>query len=114
LVSMGTERTPEIGILVVGSFFRDSMPWVYDLGLEAFRALRSDDAGKAREMVSEFRRLVELSLHGPWGRELFGRSKEFFMLREEIEPLLERTIEMVLPDMPAGVAEANDSPPEDH
>jgi len=109
LISMGTERTPEIGILVVGSFFRDSMPWVHELGLEAFRALRSNDVGKAREAVSEFRRLVDLSLHGPWGREMFGRSKEFFMLREEIEPLLERTIEMAMPGIDASEAEDSDS-----
>jgi len=95
LADMGSERSPEVGLLVVASFFRDSMPWVYELGLEAFRCARDTDKEATRRTVEEFRRIVELSLHGPWGHELFGRSKETHMLREEIEPILERTIEML-------------------
>ena len=92
LMEMGLGTSPALGILVVSSFFRDAMPWIYELGLETYRLARNGKPEAVRDAVEEFRRIVEFSLYSPWGRELIGRSKEISILMEELERILERTM----------------------
>jgi len=93
LLHMGPTRSPALGILIVSSLFRDVMPWIYEVGVEAYRLARQGRSPEADEALLEFRRVVEFSLHGPLSREFFGRgSKDMFMLIEEIEPLMDRML----------------------
>ena len=48
-------QDPSIAILFVASLFRDVLPWIYELGIEAYRALR-DDRSNAQKMLSDFTR----------------------------------------------------------
>src|ERR1051326_540237 len=90
ITHMFPSQSEATGILVVASLFRDWMPWLYELGLETYREVRRGGEN-VHEMLAEFRRAVEVSLHGPLSREFLGRGgKEVFMLSEEIEPLLGR------------------------
>lgn len=99
LIDMGPKTSPALGILVVSSFFRDALPWVYELGLETYRIVRNGTVEDAREAIQEFQRVVEFSIHGPWGREFMGRSKEMFIMMEELEPLLDRTMRRIEEDV---------------
>ena len=78
----------ETALLVAASLFRDVLPWVYEAGMEAYRVAKIGDARAAREAMDEFRRLAEMTMHGPWGRELFGRSKETIMLMDELRMII--------------------------
>lgn len=71
-------------VLVAASLFRDQLPWVYEAGIEAYRTAKTGDPKVASEAMDEFRRLVDMTMHGPWGIELFGRNKEAMMLMEEL------------------------------
>ena len=84
-----------MGVLILASVFRDSMPWLYELGVEVYRVAKQGTAAELHEAAQEFRHAVEYSVHGPLSREFFGRSKEMFMVMEEIEPLLDRTLSML-------------------
>jgi hypothetical protein len=79
--------TNGIEILVIASLFRDSMPWIYELGLDAYRKFKSRSS-KSEEAFEIFRRMIHYSIHGPLA-ELFRHRKETFLIFEEIEPLLE-------------------------
>ena len=68
------------------------MPWVYELGVDAYHSARRGNSAEFQRAISDFRRVVEFSIHGPMSRELIGRSKEMFMMMEEIEPLLDRVL----------------------
>jgi len=92
LMQIAPAKSPAFGILLVASLFRDWMPWVYEIGVEAYRAAHSGSPSVARETFEEFRRIVEFSIHGPWAREFAGRSKDVYVLLEEIEPFLDRTL----------------------
>lgn len=92
MIHMFPGQPEGLGILVVASIFRDAMPWIYELGLETYRVARRGPGAEAASAIKEFRHTVELSLHGPWSREFFGRSKDTFMLMEEMEPMLERLL----------------------
>lgn len=82
------EGSRETALLVAASLFRDMLPWVYEAGMEAYRAAKTGDARSAREAMDEFRRLADMTMHGPWGRELVGRSKDTMMLMDELRMLI--------------------------
>lgn len=86
-IASGPHGNPWLGVLVVASLFRDSLPWIYDLGVEAYRVLR-EGRSDAQEQLEEFTRIIEFTIHGPIGHELFGGSKSMFMLMETVEPML--------------------------
>ena len=91
--SSETESAPT-GLLIIASLFRDAIPWLYEIGLEAYRTAKTGDVESAREAIRDFRRMVEFTIHGKLGHELLGRSKSAFILMEEIEPLIEE-LEMI-------------------
>lgn len=62
-----------IAILLLASFFRDDMPWLYELGLEAYQAARSNDPKSFERAMLRFRRGAEVSFRGPLA-EGFGIS----------------------------------------
>lgn len=95
LLRMGPHSTPALGVLILASLFRDTMPWLYEMGVEVYRAAKQGNAVELQEAAREFRQAVEFSVHGPMSREFFGRSKDMFMMMEEIDPLLERTLGML-------------------
>lgn len=94
LLHMGPRTSPTLGILILASIFRESMPWLYEMGVEVYRVAKQGSPSEVREAARDFRQAVEFSIHGP-GLEFFGGSKEMFMIMEEIEPLFERTLGML-------------------
>jgi len=92
---MGPQSTPAFGVLVLASLFRDSMPWVHELGMEVYRAAKQGNGADLERATHEFRQAVEFASHGPFSREFFGGSKEMFMLMEQIDPLLDRALGML-------------------
>lgn len=95
LLHMGPRSSPGLGILILASMFRDSMPWLYEIGVEVYRVAKQGTPTELKEAAREFRQAVEFSVHGPMSPEFFGRSKEMYMILEEIEPLLDRTLGML-------------------
>ena len=96
LMDRGSKTFPALGILVVSSFFRDALPWVYELGLETYRLARHADPQVVREALNEFRQVIEFSTNGPWGGEFMGHSsEEMSILMEELEPILEHTMWLI-------------------
>ena len=87
----GGGRMPELGILVIASMFRDSMPWLYELGVDTFRRVRAGKREDASKAIEEFRNVVQYSTHGPWVRE-FTRGKEGFMMMEEIDMMMDHLL----------------------
>jgi hypothetical protein len=95
LLHMNSRNSPALGVLIFASLFRDTMPWLYEMGTEVYRISKHGSAEELQEAAREFRQAVDFSVNGPMSREFFGRSKEMFMVMEEIEPMLERTLEML-------------------
>lgn len=95
---IGSRRDPAFGILVIASLFRDWIPWLYELGMEAYRSAKTTDAKEFKRNLTEFREAIEFSIHSPIARDYLGRGgKEMYILMEEIEPMLHdvlREIEM--------------------
>ena len=82
-----------IGILVALSFYKDQFPWLYEIGMEAYRRASSGDWKGARDIIRDMRMMTEMSLDSSWIEEWIGNEKEAFMLMEELPMLLERLAE---------------------
>lgn len=78
------DNSRDVAVLFVASLFRDSMPWLYEAAKEVYYAKKRGDVDASRTALNEFRSLAEMSLHGPWSRDLLGGSKEGLLWMEEL------------------------------
>lgn len=83
-----------VRLLMLASFFREDMPWLYELAMEVYRATKAglpDDAARARR---DFRRAMEVCMHGPVVEEMGLDPEMHHMLMRELE-------HSILPEPPA-------------
>lgn len=80
-------------LLLISSVFRDQMPWLYELGMEAYRsASRNGSSAQTKYARRRFQRALEMTLHGPFPPEELGiDSRGFRSLIQEFEFLLHTT-----------------------
>ena len=84
--TLGHDLGGSVQLLVLASLFRDDMPWVYELGMEAYRATREGTGAEAREATRRFQRAAESMRHGPWPFEDVGIDpKMVHMLLRELD-----------------------------
>lgn len=84
-------ENPAVGILMVAGIFRDTMPWLSELGLEVYRLARSGKSRELDQVISDFRKSIEFVTKGPIPRDIFGKNRElYYLLTEEVESLLNR------------------------
>jgi hypothetical protein len=96
MMHMSGDSADPVGILMAASMIRDDAPWLYELAMEVYRAVKS---GKAEAIERELRRLrnfSEFTMRGPFLEE-FGFGKESYMFLREfphmLEHMLSRTLE---------------------
>ena len=81
------------GLLIAISFFREDYPWLYEIGLDAYRAINNNDFPTAKSAAGRFRRAVKFTLHGPYGDEFGIESKEMHMLMHEIPMIFDEIMD---------------------
>jgi len=70
LAEMIGERPDDpITILILASMFRDDLPWLYELGVDAYRAIRNRHPD-ALSTAQRFRRAARHLMHGPFAEEV--------------------------------------------
>jgi len=80
----GKEFGDNLGPLIVGSFFKDEFPWLYEVGVEVYRKLESGHP-EATDALVRFVKLIDRMAHHPMMWEMRERSKE---KRFEIEEMM--------------------------
>jgi hypothetical protein len=73
-----------IQLLLLVSLIREDVPWLYELGVDAYRAVRSG-APDAGMYFRRFRRATEMLVRLPFAEELGIHPKELQMLASQIE-----------------------------
>lgn len=76
-----------VRFLLIASMVRDDLPWVYELGVEAYRASLAGKPEKAREAQHRFARACRALQRGPF-MEMIG-DKETHMQMRDLMHLLE-------------------------
>ncbi len=92
LMHMSGEPGDPVAILMMASVVRDELPWLYELAMEVYRAVK---AGKPDVIEAEMRRLrrfSEVMMHGPFMHELGYGDKESHFIAMELPRMLERVL----------------------
>lgn len=89
-----TKPDDPIGLLATLGLFREDMPWLYELGIEVYRAIQRGNTSQIRKAGNTFHKALDLTAHGPFARE-FHEKETYFFLRESME-LLHRYIERAI------------------
>jgi hypothetical protein len=71
-------------LLVFVSLLREDFPWMYEAGIEFYRAVRSGSEFAADQARKQFQLVAKTTSHGPFFHELMRPDDEgaFFMMRE--------------------------------
>lgn len=81
----GSQGDP-IGILIAASAVSEELPWLYELGLEAYRAIRNGDA---EEELLRLNKAAECIAHAPFPVEEYGIDmRALHLLLHETEYLM--------------------------
>lgn len=97
LMHMSGDSSDPVGILMVASVVREDAPWLYELAMEVYRAVKSGDAAAIEQEMTRLRRFSKMMMRGSFMEEFgFGgkESQMFFMeFPRMLEHMLMRTLE---------------------
>jgi hypothetical protein len=83
---IGARQSDPIQLLISASLFKDDLPWLYELALEAYRSFRGDNASEAKRALDQYRKAIEALREGPFLDMLGMDSKMgYMMLRDTLE-----------------------------
>ena len=74
-----------VNILLVASALRDDIPWLYELGMEAYRLVSEGSTVAAREALRKFIRAAVFVRHSPFVQEFGGDSNMLNMMLRELD-----------------------------
>jgi hypothetical protein len=101
LLHMAAEPGDPVGILMAASLVRDDLPWLYELAMEVYRAVKRGEPEAIGREVSRLRHFSERMIHGPLMEEFGFGGRESHMLAVEFPRMLEhflmRTLEVKKP-----------------
>lgn len=87
-----------IELLIILSFFREDFPWIYELGLNLYRALQKDNEREIEKTYHALRSMIELTSKEPIFFDMVGGcdDEESFMFLRQMSHILERTLERMM------------------
>lgn len=107
LMRIFAEPGDPVAILMAASMVRDDMPWIYELAMEVYRAVKSEDSQAIEREIKRLHRFSDVMMRGPFMEEFGFGSKESHMFAMEFPRLLEhvlmRSLKMRRADAPPGV-----------
>jgi hypothetical protein len=84
--NIGDGPEDPIQLLIHASFFRDEIPWLYELALEAYRGIRSGSSSASHSAYQRYRDAIHSLRRGPF-MDIYGRDNKMMhmMLMDSIE-----------------------------
>jgi hypothetical protein len=96
LMHMSGDPADPVGILMAAGFVRDDAPWLYELAMEVYRAIKSGESESIEREVARLRRFSEMIMHGPFVEMAGLRDEESYMLFREFPNMLEHMLSRTL------------------
>ncbi len=79
---------PYVSFLIMISFFKDDFPWVYEVGLETYKGLKSKKTKiEKKKLIESFEKIIELLSH-PIMRDFYEKSDDLYMFSKEMKHLM--------------------------
>ncbi|NUR22488.1 toll/interleukin-1 receptor domain-containing protein [Frateuria sp.] len=100
-----SNKGPASAWLLFISAMREDFPWLYELGMELYHALRSNNSKAVAEARRNLLAVLDITTHGPLFHEMYRPDDEelFFMVKhlpQMVERFLERTATRLRPSIP--------------
>jgi hypothetical protein len=84
-----------LGFIIIISIFKNDFPWIYEIGLEVYKLIKSNGTIKEiRLAINNFERIMEFTFHHPIFRENIRYNKDLIMIFEEIQDFLRYYLEI--------------------
>jgi hypothetical protein len=96
MMHMTGEPGDPVSILMAASMVRDDLPWLYELAMEVYRAVKSGDPALIEIESIRLRRFSETMMRGPFMEEFGFGDKETHMLVREFPRMLQRVLDRTL------------------
>ena len=85
-----------LSFLMMISFIKDDFPWIYEVGLETYRGLKSSKSKiEKRRLIEKFEKALEMTGH-PMMREFYGKSDEMYMFSKDVRHFMHRFLDKYL------------------
>jgi hypothetical protein len=98
---MMMDKNPEgskYGFLMMLSFFKDDFPWIYEIGMETYRDLKSAKTKtEKRRLLENFDKIFEMIGH-PMMREFYGKSEDSCMYSKDLQHFIRRYLDRYIED----------------
>lgn len=101
LMHMAGEPGDPVSILMAASVMREEAPWLYELAMEVYRAVKSGDRDSIEREVKRLQRFSEGSMRSGILEEFGLVSKEMHMFVMEFPRMLEHMLRRTLEEKPA-------------
>lgn len=83
VMHMAGEPGDPVAILMAASLVRDDAPWLYELAMEVYRAMKSGEPVLIENEINRLERFSDAFMHGPFLEEFgFGGKETDILLRE--------------------------------
>jgi hypothetical protein len=97
MMHMSGDPTDPVGILMAASLVRDDAPWLYELAMEAYRAVNSGDPAAIEREMLRLERFSDFAMRGPFMEEfgLGGKESHMFLMEfpRMLQHMLQRRVE---------------------
>jgi|ERR1039457_4194950 hypothetical protein len=99
-IHMTSKYGNPVGLLIVFSYFRDDMPWLYEIGMEAYRSIKNGSRSEMEKAIKSIQMAVEFARHGPLMEEI--RDKEAYFILKELPMMMEHFLPETAEPSPKG------------
>jgi hypothetical protein len=90
----GKGRDQSFAFLIMLSFLKEDYSWLYEIGLESYRSIKTAKTGAEKKKIyHDFKRVLEHAMEHPAIREMFGKSDEHYMHSKEFLHRMHHLIE---------------------
>jgi hypothetical protein len=79
-------------LLIILSFIKDDLPWLYELGMQIYRAMAAGDKDSVIVSHKQIHSTMEFMVRSPLGHDLYRDDEESFMTIRVIPELIDRVV----------------------
>ena len=101
---MSKEFDDPTGLLLLIGMFRDDLPWLYEVGLEFYRAIKSGNHPQMKKAHRSMMIALDMTRHGPLGEGM--HDKETYIMIREMPEILNRYFERAINKPPKKLRKA--------
>lgn len=94
---MHFSEDPSIGFSMALSLFKNDLPWLYDIGIETIKNLKSAKTNKEKQaLLHDFERIMEVSIRNPYFEEMMMKNKEDHRIYRELPMMLHHALHRMI------------------